>query len=115
LDAHVSSARIADPLRSRGHDVRAATDGRSIDGLDDDSLLELATSEGRILITFDVKDFPRIVGEWAQAGRRHAGCAVVVGIATNEFSLTVNRLNAALASRPAQEDWNDLLVFVSRG
>ncbi|MGH2809768.1 MAG: hypothetical protein ACRDIA_02675, partial [Actinomycetota bacterium] len=66
-------------------------------------------------VTFNVRDFPRIVGEWAQAGRSFTGCAVIVGIGTNEFGLVVKRVQAALQSRPAQESWKDLLVFVSRG
>ena len=85
-----------------------------LDSWADDRLLALAYSQGRIFITFNVKDFPRIVGEWASAGQSFAGCVVVVGMGTNEFRLAVERLDEALASRPEQSDWKDLLVFVSR-
>lgn len=35
---------------------------------------------GRIMITFNVKDFPRVCVEWMGAGRHHAGCLILVGI-----------------------------------
>jgi hypothetical protein len=70
LDAHISARRIAAPLRDQGHDVRAADDERELDGSTDEALLSLAASEGRIFITFDVKDFPLIVRRWAEAGVR---------------------------------------------
>ena len=114
LDAHISPARIAAALRDLGHLVRAAAEEAALDSWDDERLLALAAQENRIFVTFNVKDFPRIAGEWAQAGRHHAGCAVVVGVRTDEFSLTVRRLSAALKARPRQADWDDLLVFVTR-
>lgn len=72
LDAHISGRVIAAALRERGHDVRAADEERSLDGWDDARLLELAAGEDRIMVTFNVRDFPRIVGEWAAGGRHHA-------------------------------------------
>lgn len=61
----------------------------ALDGWDGESLLELATSEGRITVTFNVRDFPRIVGTWAAAGKHHSGCLIVVGIDHSEFGLTL--------------------------
>ncbi len=60
LDAHISARRVAAPLRERGHDVRAADEERALDGLADEELLSIAAGEGRIFVTFDVKDFPVI-------------------------------------------------------
>ena len=60
LDAHISGRRIAQALRKAGHDVRAADEERGLDGATDDELLQLATDEGRIMITFNVADFPDI-------------------------------------------------------
>ena len=48
-------------------------------------LLALAAEEERVMITFDVKDFPDIARRWAEAGRPHAGLAIVVGIDHGEF------------------------------
>ncbi len=85
LDAHISGPRIARALRDAGHDVRAADEERELDGLTDEELLSIATAEERIFVTFDVKDFPVIARRWAEAGRAHAGCAIVVGIDHGEL------------------------------
>ncbi len=107
LDAHVSGRAIAGALRERGHDVRSADEDRRLDGWDDEPLLELATGEGRIVITFNVKDLPRIVGEWSAAGGHHAGCLVLVGIDHGEFGRILRVIDAALSGRPDQADWRD--------
>lgn len=114
LDAHVSATRIAAPLRDRGHDVLAVDEHRSLDGASDEDLLELAAREGRVMVTFDVKDFPGIVRRWADAGRSHSGCAIVVGIGLNEFGATLAALDRDLAMRPRQEDWRDYTGYVAR-
>lgn len=64
LDAHVSARRIAGALRAQGHDVRSGRRGAPLDGSQDERLLQLATAEERIMITFNVKDFARLVSEW---------------------------------------------------
>jgi hypothetical protein len=114
LDAHVSGRRIAGTLRQAGHDVRAADEERLLDGWSDEDLLALATSEDRIMVTFNVRDFPRIAQRWAEAGRHHAGCAILVGIDHSEFGAIVRVLNATLSGRPRQDDWYDYTCFVSR-
>jgi hypothetical protein len=114
LDAHISGPRIATALRDAGHDVRAADDERELDGATDEDLLSLATSEGRVFVTFDVKDFPVIARRWAEAGREHAGCAIVVGIGHGEFGAILKTLNRQLEARPQQHDWNDYTLFVAR-
>jgi hypothetical protein len=104
LDAHVSAGRIASALRQL-HDVRAADEERELDGWEDERLLELATQEGRIMITFNVADFARITTEWAAAGRSHAGCLLIVGIDHAEFGLTLRVIEHSFTSRPDQESW----------
>jgi predicted nuclease of predicted toxin-antitoxin system len=86
LDAHISGPRIPRTLRDAGHDVRAADEERELDGLTDEQLLSVAAAEERIFVTFDVKDFPVIARRWAEAGRAHAGCAIVVGTASSARS-----------------------------
>lgn len=114
LDAHVSGRRIADALRERGYDVRAADEERELDGWEDECLLKLATAERRIMVTFNVKDFARIVGEWAAAGRRHAGCLMIVGIDHGELGLILRVIDAALVVRPDQGSWNDHAAWGTR-
>lgn len=114
LDAHISGRVIAIALRERGHDVRSADEERKLDGWEDDRLLELATDEDRVMVTFNIRDFPRIVGEWAEAGRRHAGCLLIVSVDHGEFGEILRLIDTALATRPAQADWKDYTAWVSR-
>ena len=85
-----------------------------MDGTSDEQLLALATEEERVLVTFDVKDFPLIVREWAEAGRAHAGCAIVVGIDHAEFGTILETIARELSTRPGQTDWTDLTLFLAR-
>lgn len=114
LDAHISGPRIATALREDGHDVRAADEERDLDGATDEELLSLAAGEGRIFVTFDVKDFPVIARRWAEAGREHAGCAIVVGIGHGEFGAILDAVGSQLRARPEQSDWTDYTLFVAR-
>ena len=66
------------------------------------------------MITFNVRDFPRIAREWAEAREQHAGCAIVVGIDHSEYGTILRTLEGILAARPHQGDWLDYTTFVSR-
>ena len=114
LDAHISARRVAAPLREEGHDVRAADEERELDGFTDEQLLTLATEEGRIFVTFDAKDFPVIARRWAEVGRAHAGCAIVVGIDHGEFGAVLAAIIRELIARPQQADWSALTLFIAR-
>lgn len=95
--------------------MRAADEERDLDGWGDEELLALATAEQRIMVTFDVKDFPDIARRWAEAGRSHAGLAIVVGIDHGEFRAILSAMDRLLEERPAQAEWTDYTCFVSRG
>jgi hypothetical protein len=105
---------VAKALGRKGHDVHAADEERALDGMTDDDLLALATSEERILITFNVADFPRIVRRWAEETRTHTGCAIIVGIDHSEFGTIIRVIQRALDARPDQQEWVDYTCFVSR-
>ena len=113
LDAHISGRVIATALRDRGHDVRSADEERELDGWDDDRLLELASHEDRVMVTLNIRDFPRIVGEWAEAGRSHTGCLLIVGVDQGEFGEILRLVDAAVATRPDQQAWVGYTVWVS--
>jgi hypothetical protein len=114
LDAHVSARRIAAALRDAGHDVRAADEERELDGWEDERLLELATTERRIMVTFNFKDFARLATEWAAAGTQHAGLLLIVGIDHAEFGLTLRVIEAALTARPTQWSWTGYAAWGTR-
>ncbi len=102
-------------MRARGHDVRAADEERELDGWADEVLLALACDEERVLVTFDVKDFPDIVRRWAESGRAHAGCAIVVGIDHGEFGTILRVLEGLFEERSDPDEWSGLTYFVARG
>ncbi len=57
LDADTSNAKLADALRKRGHDVsRTPNEWIPLDAHDDEQLLG-ATAQGRIIFTFNARDF----------------------------------------------------------
>ena len=114
LDAQLSGRVVGRHVRNAGHDVLALDEQRDLEGIDDSAVLELATGEGRVLITHNVKDFPDILREWAEDNRHHAGCVLVVGIALNEFRQMIRAIDAAIAIAPNQHEWNDRAVFASR-
>ncbi|MGH2750533.1 MAG: DUF5615 family PIN-like protein [Actinomycetota bacterium] len=114
LDALISGRRVAHALRREGHDVRAADEERELDGMTDEELLTLAVAEERIFVTFDVADFPRITQRWAEQGRKHSGCAIVVGIDHREFGTMLRVILRTLDARSIPEDWQDYTCFVSR-
>ena len=115
LDAHVSGPRVGAQLRGRGHDVRALDQEPALEGLEDAEVLALATSERRILVTFNVHDFPEILRDWATAGRSHAGVLLVYGLRHDEFSPLVRAIERAVKRQPKQADWVDRAEAVSRG
>ena len=114
LDAHISGPRIARALRDRGHDVRAADEERDLDGLGDEQLLELAADEGRVMITFDVKDFTVIARRWAEAGKANAGLGIVVGIDHRAIGTILDALAREMNMGPAQAEWTNTTLFIAR-
>ena len=51
----------------------------------DEALLELAAGDGRVMVMFNVADFPDLARRWAEEHRSHAGVAIIVGIDHAEF------------------------------
>lgn len=74
----------------------------------------MATQEGRILITHNVSNFPRILRDWAASGRSHAGVMLIYGIDHSEFDLIARGVERWLERRPADGEWLDLPAVVDR-
>ncbi len=101
-------------LRRGGHDVRALDEEPAHEGLEDPEVLALATADRRILVTFNVHDFPEILREWATVGRSHAGVLLVYGLRHDEFGPLLRAIERAVARHPTQADWVDRAEAVSR-
>lgn len=115
LDAHVSGPRIGRGLREAGHDVRALDQEPDLEGLDDQDVLALASSEQRILVSHNVRDFADIVRRWEEGQRPHCGVILVCGIDHREFGLVLRGIERWIEVYPEPSDWSGLAVVLGRG
>jgi hypothetical protein len=111
-------ARLARALRERGTDAEGVDERSPLRGLPDEELLIVAAREGRALVSENVADFMRLYGEWAAAGRRHAGIVIAL---SSRFSRTpvgyealVDSLVGLCAQRPGREALADAVHFLVR-
>lgn len=114
LDAHISGRAVGRALEEAGHDVRAIDSEQQLEGLSDRGVLELAISEGRILVTIDVGDFLPLTTELNESGRSHAGLICVPkSIRNEEFGVLISGIERALRDT-SQEEWIDRVVWARR-
>jgi predicted nuclease of predicted toxin-antitoxin system len=86
LDANLSPRGVADRLRDMGHDVLALAEDAAFEGLSDPQVLELATTEQRVLVTGNSRDFAPLAREWAEAQRAHAGLILIWTLDHSQFT-----------------------------
>jgi predicted nuclease of predicted toxin-antitoxin system len=112
LDAHISGRRVGKALTERGHDVRAIDSDPELEGLSDPSVLELATAEGRILVTANVRDFEPLLREWAGESRSHTGVILVPSSVRNEaFGVLISGIEEMIADT-GQDEWIDCVAWL---
>jgi fatty acid-binding protein DegV len=68
---------VARQLRAKGYDVISVVADSALSGLPDDQVLAHATTEGRALVTANIKDFVPLDGRYRAAGQPHAGLILV--------------------------------------
>lgn len=94
--------------------MRALDQEPALEGLEDDEVLRLAATEQRILVTYNVADFPRILRDWPAAQRAHAGVTLVDGIDHSKFALIARGVERRLELRPAEAGWSDFPAILDR-
>lgn len=112
LDEHFSPRRVGDKLTSAGHDVLAIAEVPAYAGLPDEQVLELAATEGRVLVTRNAKDFDRITRRWASRELQHAGVLLIWTRETDEFGSLVADLLTTLERISTQDAWVDLVLAI---
>lgn len=102
LDEHYAN-EIAAQLRAAGHDAVTVSE-RGLKGTDDESLLTLAASESRALLTNNARDFVPLVGRWAAFGNDHYGVLLTSDVsmprAKNSIGRYVEALSTLMAAHP---------------
>jgi predicted nuclease of predicted toxin-antitoxin system len=76
LDEMFSDA-IAQQLRAKGYDVVSVVADPALAGLPDDQILAYAVTEGRALVTANIKDFMPLDSRYRAAGQAHPGLILV--------------------------------------
>lgn len=92
------SPQIATLLRRDGLDVDAVADRPGLAGRSDRFIFEVACSEGRAVITSNIKDFRPLAAQWLAEGRVHSGLILVPSARTRTRTRDAN---AMLADRIA--------------
>jgi predicted nuclease of predicted toxin-antitoxin system len=102
LDEHYAD-EFAAQLRAAGHDAVTVSE-RGLKGTDDESLLALAVSEGRALLTNNARDFLPLVGRWVVSGDEHCGLVLSSDAsmprAKNTMGRYVEVLGALMTANP---------------
>ena len=108
---------IAQQLRAKGYNVVPDVADRALAGLPDNQVLGHATTEGRTLVTANIKDFVPLDTRYRAAGQSHAGL-ILVSTKTfpqnRSFPSAVTAALAALLSGTAKIQSGQVL-FLTRG
>lgn len=114
LDAHISGKVVGKALEGTGHDVYALDSEKELEGLKDPEVLELAISEGRVLVTANIGDFMALLTELNASGGSHSGCICVPkSIRNEEFGAIISGVRAAV-EETSQEEWVDRIEWMQR-
>lgn len=109
---------IAAELRKRSHDVVSAQEREDLRGLGDRELWNLASAEGRALMTEDVADFISLVREVTAEGSRHLGVVFTspgsLPRGPGTIGLYVEQLDRFLRERPADDALADQVWWLGR-
>lgn len=97
------SPQIAVVLRKAGYDVDAVADREDLAGRKDRIILEVAYSEGRAVVTNNIKDFRPLAAEWLAQGRVHAGLILLPSTRTrtrNAIAAVAGAIESVLRDHP---------------
>ena len=97
------SPQIAVLLRRAGYGVVAVADREDLAGRSDRIILEVAGSEGRAVVTNNIKDFRPLAAEWLAQGRVHAGLILLPSTRTrtrNAIAAVAGAIENVLRDHP---------------
>ena len=116
LDEMFSDA-IAQQLRAKGYDVVSVVAHPALVGLPDDQILAYAASEGRALVTANIKDFMPLDSRYRAAGQAHPGLILVSTKTFPQNRSFTTAITAALESLLSGTDkvQPGQVLFLTRG
>lgn len=82
------------PLLNRRFDVKHLSEDLKLSGLPDPKVYELARKEERLLVTYNVKDFSRLVSKSADTG--------IVGVSANLSLAQIDKKLVALLTKSSK-------------
>lgn len=83
LDEHVDPA-VAEHLRRLGHDVIAVVDEQDLRGSSDEALLDWATAQDRVIVTYDVRGFMPLLERSTSMG---VDCAGLIFVSVRSYPM----------------------------
>jgi len=96
--------QVALQLRRRGFDALSAPEAGNL-GISDEEQLAFAIQQGRVILSFNRRDFCRMHAEYLTSGRKHCGIIVSLQLPIGEV---VKRCLRLLSSVAAEEMVNRL-------
>lgn len=102
LDEHIWKG-LTKTLQARGYDAISIVDVER--SADDEPVLEIATMQGRAVLTFNVKDFAPLSQVWYERGQEHAGIILSGEISQSQL---VRRTIRLLETITAEELHNNV-------
>jgi hypothetical protein len=110
LDEDAGSRSLAREFRARGINVATAASEGML-GESDETQVEFAKAQGRIIYTFNVGDFYKIHADYIEQGKTHAGMILVH---QKRFSLGEQiRRTLTLLAKLSAEDMQTRVEFLS--
>ncbi len=114
LDEHINPA-VAVQLRRKGYDAVSIYESGGAGG-GDTEVLELATSQHRAIVTFNITDFEALAAQWFARGMSHGGIVLVHSKTIPQQSVGgLVRALAKLADQfPGPRALEDQVIFLTR-
>ena len=104
IDEDAMDSDLVIALRLRGVDTLTARDAGLIQQ-PDESQMQFASRQGRVLYSFNVTDFCRIHAEWLETGQTHAGL-VLARQQRHSVGDQLRRLTRLITTRSAEQMQN---------
>lgn len=93
---------LADAIRQHGFDCQTAAEAGMLSKSDEEQL-EYAVSQGRCIVSFNVRDFYLLAALWSQTGRSHAGILVTHQVSRQGIGQLLHRILNFLNTTTADE------------